>query len=303
MRNFRIVTVFIGFISLFLFTGCAENAIYHAVVQGYHKMTERLLSFSDVGLNDARLILYWPEKSFIQGVSVRIMVDGDNGSMHSDVGYRTAELIDLPAGIYHFGLYKNDKRIQLNALPGTVYCYNVTEIKKWTSEEEDRNQPQPVQIEECIQDFPKDDIRCAHKECLVKTVVPKKSGIFRAYHQDMGHEQLENEARNFKIDDKVSRVYITRKMYTLGWVRVGLDGKPEVKVDSSSFVVYEVEPGEHTVVAAIGGPHNIQQAYRLSAKPGQCYFFHSDSFKFLLAEEGKKLVNDYDLVNEGFLKQ
>jgi hypothetical protein len=92
-------------------------------------------------------------------------------------------------------------------------------------------------------------------------------------------------------------------MYTLGWVRVGLDGKPEVKVDSSSFVVYEVAPGEHTVVAAIGGPHNIQQAYRLSVKPGQCYFFHSDSFNFLKAEEGKKLVNDYDMVNDGFLKQ
>jgi hypothetical protein len=86
-------------------------------------------------------------------------------------------------------------------------------------------------------------------------------------------------------------------------VRVGLDGDPQAKVESSSFVAYEVEPGEHTVAVAVGGPHNIVQAYRVSAEPGSCHFFHSDNFKFLSGAEGKKLVLDYDLLQQGFYKQ
>jgi hypothetical protein len=119
----------------------------------------------------------------------------------------------------------------------------------------------------------------------------------------MDHDKLEIEARNFDFKNHLSRIYITRRMYTLGMVRVGVDGKPEAKIESSSFVVYEVEPGEHTVVAAIGGPHNIAQAYRISTEPGGCYFFHSDKFKFLSETEGKRLVMDYDLLERGFFKQ
>jgi hypothetical protein len=58
----------------------------------------------------------------------------------------------------------------------------------------------------------------------------------------------------------------------------------------------------HTVVTAISG-HNIEQAYRLSTREGECYFFHSDTFKFLQIAEGQELVSDYNLVDDVFLKQ
>jgi len=278
------------------------------VVEGYPGMAEKYPHLSTVGQNDARVILYWPEKSVLQYPSLRIIIDGENGSMHSDVGYRTAELVDLPAGNYSIGISRSDRKIQLPAQPGKTYCYNIADLKTWSSQENDKagkviEEPEPVQIEECIMDFSNDDIRCAHKECLVKTVVPKVGKVFKQYSSEKDHDQLTFEARNFNISKDVSRIYITRRIYTLGMVRVGLDGKPEIKVNSKSFVSYEVEPGEHTVITSIGGPHNIEQAYRLSTKGGECYFFHSDKFRFLQKTEGQELVKKYDLLDGGFFKQ
>ena len=299
------------FISLFVFaflTGCAENAIYHVVVEGYPSMAERYSGLSPVGKNDSRLILYWPEKSFFQSPAVRMTIDGENGSVLSDVGYRTAELLDLPAGNYSIGLSSSDRKIQLSAQPGETYCYDIATLKKWSAKTDNASaakvdEPAPIPLAECIADFSTDDIRCAHKQCQVKTVVPKTAKEFQSHSPEMDHKQLTMQARNFQISKDVSRIYIVRRMYTLGMVRVGLDGRPDIKVNSNSFVVYEVPPGEHTVVVTIGGPHNIEQAYRFSAKAGENYFFHSDTFKFLTTTEGQGLVMDYDLLKDGFLKQ
>ncbi|MFC1877073.1 hypothetical protein ACFL2E_07375 [Thermodesulfobacteriota bacterium] len=298
------IIILFAFLTL---SGCAKNAIYHTVVEGYPSMAERYSGLSPVGQNYARLILYWPEKSFFQSPALRIVIDGENGSVHSDVGYRTAELLDLPAGNYSIGLSRRDRKIQLSAKPGETYCYNIATLKIWSDQkdgvsDEKIEEPKLIPLEEYITDFSEDDIRCAHKQCQVKTIVPPTDKVFQPYSPGLDHDQLTLEARNFNISKDVSRIYITRKMYTLGMVRVGLDGKPKIKVSMSSFVVYEVDPGEHTVVAAISG-HNIEQAYRLSTKAGECYFFHSDTFKFLQTTEGQKLVSDYNLVDDGFLKQ
>lgn len=323
MQITRQLTPFLYATGLLILSGCAQNAIHHVVVEGYPSMAERYADLKPLGQNDARVILYWPEKTFFENHAARVVLDGDDGSIQPVIGYRTAELIDLPAGSYSIGISNSEKTILLEAQPKETYCYNVGELKNWSSEsnsnqssyeddyrsseKDDQVQiiekPKLVPLETCIADFQKDDIRCAHKECLVKTVVPTTSVSFQQYAPGMEHDKLETEARNFDIDKDLSRIYITRKMYTLGMVRVGVDGKPETKVESSSFVVYEVEPGEHTVIAAIGGPHNIAQAYRLSTEPGECYFFHSDKFTFLSASEGKKLVMDYDLLERGFYKQ
>jgi hypothetical protein len=310
-ETMRICKVALSIITLFVFltlSGCAQNAIYHMVVEGYPSMADRYDSLSPVGQNDARLILYWPEKSFFQSPALRIMIEGENGSTHSDVGYRTAELVDLPAGNYSIGLSRSDRKIQLSAQAGETYCYNIAKFKTWSVQKDEApdvkiEEPQRIPLEECITDFSNDDIRCAHKQCQVKTIVPLAGILFQPYAPDLGHDQLTLEARNFNISQDVSRIYITRRMYTLGMVRVGIDGKPKNKVNSSSFVVYEVDPGEHTVVAAIGGPHNIEQAYRVSTEAGKCYFFHSDKFKFLQDAEGQELVKDYDLLDKGFFKQ
>jgi hypothetical protein len=308
MKNSRMTLPIITLFAFLTLSGCAKNAIYHSVVEGYPSMAERYSGLSPVGQNYARLILYWPEKSFFQSHSIRIMIGGENGSVHSDVGYRTAELLDLPAGNYSIGISRSDRKIQLSAQPGETYCYNIATLKIWSDQkdgatDEKIEEPKLIPLEECITDFSKDDIRCAHKQCQVKTIVPIPGKVFQPYSPDLDHDQLTLEARNFNISKDVSRIYITRRMYTLGMVRVGLDAKPKIKVNSSSFVVYEVDPGEHTVVAAIGGPHNIEQAYRLSTKAGECYFFHSDKFIFLQTAVGQELVNDYDLVDDGFLKQ
>ena len=304
MKTIKMIVTLISLTSPAFLFGCAENAIYHVVVEGYPVMAKEYVHLTPVGQNDARLILYWPEKSFFQGSAIRIMIDSENGAAHSLLGYRTAEILDLPAGEYTMGLSKNKKRIGLEALPGKTYCYNVTEIKTWSDQKEEGIKPPgPIPLEECIQSFSRDDIRCAHKECLVKTVVPKTPRTFRRYHPNLDEDQLKAEAKNFDIPKDVARIYITRRLYTLGMVRVGVDGKPEIRVGSSSFVVYEVVPGEHTVISAIGGPHNIEQAFRISVAPGECCFFHSDTFRFLDTEQGRELVRDYDLIDGCFFKE
>lgn len=303
----RLTLLFGLFLSLSL-SGCAQNMIYGVVVEGYPKMAERYAELTPVGSADARIVLYWPEKTFFEGHSIRMVVDGGNGSVEPLIGYRTAELLDLPAGKYSIGIADDERKIILQAQPGTTYCLNAGEFKIWSSGKQTATdqmveEPKPIPTETCVSDFSKDDIRCGHKECLVKTIVPKSSAHFQQYATDMDHDKLQIEARNFDIAKDVSRIYITRKLYTLGMVRVGVDGDPEAKVESSSFVAYEVEPGEHTIVVAVGGPHNIVQAYRVSTEPGGCYFFHSDSFKFLSGTEGRRLVMDYDLLEQGFYKQ
>lgn len=302
MKFSRILLYIISLFTFLSLSGCVTNAIYNRVVEGYPRMAERYSSLSPVGQNDSRIMLYWPEKSFMQYPAIGVMIEGENGSMHSEIGYRTAEMVDLPAGNYTISLVRKNLKIQISTQPGKNYCYKIATQKDGETGVR-FEEPAPIPLEACITDFSNDDIRCAHKQCQVKTIVPKAGRVFQAYSPYLDHDQLTIKARNFNISKDVSRIYITRTMYTLGMVRVGLDGKPGIKVDSDSFVVYEVAPGEHTVVAAIGGPHNVEQAYRLSTKAGECYFFHSDTFNFLPTAEGQELVNDYDLLDNGFFKQ
>jgi len=306
MKNSTKALLIIILFAFLALSGCA-NAVYHNVVEGYPSMAERYSGLSPVGQNDARLILYWPEKSVLEYPGLRVMVDGENGSVVSDIGYRTAELLDLPAGNYSIKISRSSRKIQLSAQPGETYCYNIATLKIWSSQndgttDEKIEEPHLIPPEEYIADFSNDDIRCAHKQCQVKTTVPTTDKVFQPYSPDLSHGKLTIEARNFNVNKDVSRIYITRRMYTLGMVDVGIDGKPKIKVNSNSFVVYEVYPGEHTVVTAIPA-HGIEQAYRLSAKAGECYFFHSDTFQFLQTAEGQELVNKYDLIDDGFLKQ
>lgn len=314
----KILTIFIPLAIFFIISGCGQKIAYHIAIEGFPSMAEHYSQLPPVGNNHARIILYWPEKPFITasevfglGYSEAFTISGVNGAINITIGFRTAEVFDLQPGLYSL---KNKSKyysgtIEISAQPGQIYCYNITEFINWFSEKE-KNQktntalkkPKPISIEAFTADFEKYDIRCGHKECLVKTTVPQKEPSFLNYDDHMSHKELEREAKNFHIKNNISRIYITRKLYTLGMVRVGLDGKPFTKVNSSSFVAYEVNPGAHTVVVTIAA-HGIEQAYKISTKPGKCYFFHSDTFNFITTHEGQERVKKYDLVKNGFFKQ
>ena len=299
MKIIRTFLVFICVIFLLILSGCATNVIYKTVVKDYPLLAVSYPSLTPIGSNDARVILYLPDQFVLTlfDASDRIYIEGENGSMSSDVGVKTAEIFDIPAGNYSLWIKKNEK-IKIHAQPGNIYFYNILTLKNWIN----LILPPITNIEECFSDISMKDIRCAHKECLIKTITPKNVRVINQYSTNSNHKQLTLEARKFNIGMDVSRIYITRKVYTLGMVRVGLDSKPEIKVNRKSFVVYEVKPGVHIVAASIRA-HGIEQAYKLTAKGGESYFFSSDTFNFLESGKGKELVNDYDLIEEGFFRE
>lgn len=282
-------------------SGCVPNLVQEQVLKSFPTLAESYPGLRPIGSNDARVILYLPDQTILVSMSLGIAIDGDQGAMHSSVAYKTAEIVDIPAGEYSLSTadFSGGEKVRIQARPGELYVYDISTLKRWIN----KVLPPVKNPQTQLAAISAGDIHCAHKQCAVKTITPTTGVVLRRYSTTATQEQLTLKARQFDIGSDVSRIYILRDVYTLGMVSVGLDAKPETKIDGDSFVVYEVRPGDYTITGAIGGgPHNIEQAYRVSTKGGECYFFLNDRFEFLAAGKGRELVGGYALMKGGFFR-
>jgi hypothetical protein len=157
----------------------------------------------------------------------------------------------------------------------------------------------PIDTQECLTSLVKHDIRCNLKSCQVLTVIPSSDRLFAPYSATQSHEQMEQLSKDFNTPADRSRIYITRRMYTLGMVQSGVDGKPTLSMESSSYGCFDVEPGFHVIT--VSDPTG-DKGFVVNADGGENYFFHTDTLDFLPNTRGIEHVSDYDMLKQGFHK-
>jgi hypothetical protein len=131
------------------------------------------------------------------------------------------------------------------------------------------------------------------------TVIPANEVQFEPYSSSFSQEQLALKSREEYVDNDKFRIYMLRRRYTLGMVKSGLDARPNVAMESNSYVCYEVDPESHILtVSNTSG----DLGFKLKAKGGKSYYFLTDTLNFVDTSAGKELVAEYELLENGFYK-
>jgi hypothetical protein len=279
-------------------SSCATNFAHHMALRNVDGIDTVYSTLGPPAPSDGRLIIYW-EKSSLIAASGQFKIRGDAGYLTAGYITRTGAIMDLPAGQYSLsvGGMLNKKEVNLTIEAGKTFCYN-TETLFVPLIGAGTGGLKSIPIQECILDLSQKDIRCCLNNCLVLTVIPEKGPIFRPYAPNANHREVELKSKDFNIGTAKSRIYITRDMYTLGMVKAGLDAEPSFTMEGDIYLCYEVEPGHHIIT--VSDP-NGQRGFKIEARAGQIYYFHTDTLDYLDDARGRELVEDYDLMKNGFL--
>lgn len=227
-------------------------------------------------------------------------LQGDAGHLTLAYASQTGTVIDLPEGNYSLssGGKWNKSEVNFAVRDGEIACYSTDTLHNLLTGTMS-GALTPVQTQACITELAEKDIRCNLKSCQVLSVIPAMDSRFVPYASESSYKQLEQAAKNFDTPEDRSRIYITRRRYTLGMVKSGLDGKPNMSMESSSFVCYDVELGFHVITI---DDSTGEVGFAVNTKGGENLFFHSDTLDFLAIAEGKERVDDYDLLKDVFYR-
>lgn len=293
--------VFIIAAILFTLTlsSCATNFAHHMALRNAKAISSVYSGYEVPAPNDGRLIIYWEKKPMIPA-SGKFEISGDAGYLEAGFITQTGIVIDLPEGSYSFSLggILNKQDVQLEIESGETYCFNTSTLFVPVIIGSMSGELIPMPPQECLSELAEKDIRCSLYNCFVQTIIPDKSGSFQSYSSKYGHEQAETASKEIVLNPEKSRVYITRDMYTLGMVKAGLDAPPAFTMKGDSYVCYEVDPGYHTIT--VSDP-NGERGFKLKTKRNKIYYFHTDTLNYLDPSRGRELVEDYQLLKNGFL--
>lgn len=302
VQNFQTKYSFPLIIMVILFslnlTGCATNLAHHMAIKNAKRIDSVYPNLDVQAPNDGRLIIYWEKMPMVPAFG-NFKLKGKAG--HIEAGYmsQTGIVMDLPEGEYSLskGGMLNKQEIQLRIEAGKTYCFNTSTIITLIVAPMS-GVLTAVPPQECLSEIAEKDIRCSLYNCLVQTIIPSKGKNFKPYPSKKNYKQAEIKSKELFVSSEKSRIYITRDMYTLGMVKAGLDAEPVFTMGGDTYICYEVEPGYHTI--AVSDP-NGERGFRLKAKGGRIYYFHTDTLDYLDPSQGKELIEDYDLLKNGFL--
>lgn len=286
-------------LALALLSGCAQNLAHSIAIRDIPSFASSYAGLVPVAPGYGRVIIYWEKKPMLPAMG-RFHLQGDAGHLTLAYASQTGTVIDLPAGNYSLssGGKLNKSEANFAVRDGEIACYSTDTLYNLFTGSMS-GELTPVQTQACVSELAEKDIRCNLKSCQVLSVIPAMDSQFVRYAPESSDKQLEQAAKSFDTPVDRSRIYITRKRYTLGMIKSGLDGKPNMSMESSSFVCYDVEPGFHVIT--IDDP-NGKAGFAVNTKGGENLFFHSDTLDFLTIAEGKERVNDYDLLKDGFYR-
>jgi hypothetical protein len=297
------VLKFTSFISsailLLMTSGCAMNAAHHMAIKDARNFSKAYSELDPVAPGHGRVIIYWEKRPMLAAMG-SFRLHGDAGHLSLAFASQTGTVIDLPEGSYTLssGGKLNKSEVVFTVHEGASACYNTETIYDFMFGTRSGAMT-PVPMEACLPQIIEQDIRCNLTSCQVMTVIPPKEALAAPYSTTDNHKQLELLSKEFTTPADRSRIYITRRKYTLGMFKYGVDGKPTTTMESSSYACYDVEPGFHVITSdePIG-----EMGFPINTRGGENYFFHSDALGFLPADKGEEQVRDYDLIRQGFYR-
>jgi hypothetical protein len=293
-------SVYLSFtLSLLLMSGCAMNFAHHMAMKDLRGISDYYAGLTPVAPGYGRVIIYWQKRPMMPAMG-SFQIQGDAGHMTLGYASQTGTIIDLPVGNYSLtsGGKLNKSEVFFSVHDGAIACYNTETVYDFMFGTMSGVMA-PLQMQECLSNLTEHDIRCNLRSCQVLTVMPSTERPFAPYSTTDSHTQMEQLSKDFNTPQDRSRIYITRRRYTLGMVHSGVDGKPASTMESSSYACYDVEPGFHVIT--VDDPTG-EKGFVVNTKGGENYFFHTDTLDFMSTAEGRARVTESDLLKHGFYR-
>jgi hypothetical protein len=277
----------------------AENLAHSLAMSEFDRVDTVYHKLEPIGDGYGRVIVYWEKRPMISGTG-SFRLEGNAGFLETGFAAQTGTIIDLPSGQYSISSsgWDANQDIYFDVAEGESSCFD-TETVYSVILGARSGSINAAPIEECLTRISKKDIHCNMNSCTVITVVPANESHFEPYATSLSQEQLDLKTKEEYVEDDKSRIYILRRRYTLGQFKSGLDARPTITMESSSYVCYEVNPGFHilTVLYPFG-----ELGFKLKSEGGKSYYFSTDSLTFVDTNTGKELVAEYELLENGFYK-